>query len=264
MVASMVSQRETSLLSMTRRRSPRWTPWARSQLATWLDRADIRNQVIDAIATETAGQIGMTTTEARAYIANIAKTPGGAELFVVSDTQKLRVFVNVPQNYVPSVPPGTKATLTVPEHSGKTYSATVEASAQAVNPTSGTTLMQLIVDRSTVAMQAEVCSLYLVDGDRAGLTLAATNGVDRQHVGVARLAIGQGITGLAAETRAPHASPWPVFWVASVAAFLVSLDSTMLYAAFGALRASDFDVITLGYAPARTAPATPTHLRIVG
>lgn len=35
----------------------------------------------------------------------------------------------------------------------------------------------------------------------------------------------------------PHVSPWPVFWVASVAAFLVSLDSTMLYAAFGALRA---------------------------
>jgi EmrB/QacA subfamily drug resistance transporter len=38
-------------------------------------------------------------------------------------------------------------------------------------------------------------------------------------------------------TPAPKASPWPVFWVASVAAFLVSLDSTMLYAAFGALRA---------------------------
>lgn len=32
------------------------------------------------------------------------------------------------------------------------------------------------------------------------------------------------------------ASPWPVFWVASVAVFLVSLDSTMLFAAFGALR----------------------------
>jgi EmrB/QacA subfamily drug resistance transporter len=35
----------------------------------------------------------------------------------------------------------------------------------------------------------------------------------------------------------PASSPWPVFWVASVAAFLVSLDSTMLYSAFGALRA---------------------------
>jgi len=32
-------------------------------------------------------------------------------------------------------------------------------------------------------------------------------------------------------------SPWPIFWVASIAVFLVSLDSTMLYAAFGALRA---------------------------
>src|SRR5580765_3105651 len=39
-----------------------------------------------------------------------------------------------------------------------------------------------------------------------------------------------------ADVRPPQASPWPVFWVASVAAFLVSLDSTMLYAAFGALR----------------------------
>ena len=35
---------------------------------------------------------------------------------------------------------------------------------------------------------------------------------------------------------APVASPWPIFWIASVAAFLVSLDTTMLYAAFGALR----------------------------
>lgn len=62
-------------------------------------------------------------------------------------------------------------------------------------------LMQLIVDRSTVAMQTEVCSLYLLDRDGAGLTLAATNGVDREHIGVARLSIGQGITGLAASER---------------------------------------------------------------
>ena len=32
------------------------------------------------------------------------------------------------------------------------------------------------------------------------------------------------------------ASPWPVFWVASIATFLVSLDTTMLFAAFNALR----------------------------
>ena len=65
---------------------------------------------------------------------------GGAQLFMVSETSKLRVYVNVPQNYVPSVPPGTKATISVPEHPGKTYTGTVEASAQAVNPATGTTL----------------------------------------------------------------------------------------------------------------------------
>jgi len=44
-------------------------------------------------------------------------------------------------------------------------------------------------------------------------------------------------TPVAAIPKPAEASPWPVFWVASVAGFLVSLDTTMLYAAFGALRA---------------------------
>jgi len=87
---------------------------------------------------------------------------GGAELFVVSDVRKLRVYVNVPQNYVPSVPPGTKATITVPEHPGKSYGGTVEASAQAVNPSSGTTLMQIIVDNSAGEMMpGDYASIHL-------------------------------------------------------------------------------------------------------
>jgi RND family efflux transporter MFP subunit len=87
---------------------------------------------------------------------------GGAELFVVSDTSKLRVYVNVPQNYVPSVPPGTKATIRVPEHPAKAYSGTVEASAQAVNPSSGTTLMQLIVANSAgELMPGDYASIHL-------------------------------------------------------------------------------------------------------
>ena len=72
----------------------------------------------------------------------------GQELFVVSDTRKLRVYVNVPQNSVPDVPSGTKAVLTVPEHPDKQYTATVESSAGAVNAQSGTTLMQLAVDNA--------------------------------------------------------------------------------------------------------------------
>jgi RND family efflux transporter MFP subunit len=87
---------------------------------------------------------------------------GGAQLFVVSETGKLRVYVNVPQNYVPSVPPGTQATISVPEHPGKTYQGTVEASAQAVDPSSGTTLMQLIVDNSAGEMMpGDYASIHL-------------------------------------------------------------------------------------------------------
>ena len=92
---------------------------------------------------------------------NVGAT-GGMELFVVSETSKLRVYVSVPQNYVPSVPPGTKATIRVPEHPDKTYSGTVEASAQAVIPITGTTLMQIIVDNSAGEMMpGDYASIHL-------------------------------------------------------------------------------------------------------
>jgi RND family efflux transporter MFP subunit len=92
---------------------------------------------------------------------NVGAT-GGAQLFEVSETSRLRVYVNVPQNFVPDVPPGTKATITVPEHPGTTFDATVEASAQAVNPSSGTTLMQLIVDNSGGEMMpGDYASIHL-------------------------------------------------------------------------------------------------------
>ncbi|MGD0026229.1 MAG: efflux RND transporter periplasmic adaptor subunit [Xanthobacteraceae bacterium] len=73
---------------------------------------------------------------------------GGPPLFVVSDTGKLRVYVNVPQNYVPHIRVGTKATIAVPEYPGRKFPATLEASAQAVDVASGTTRMLLVVDNA--------------------------------------------------------------------------------------------------------------------
>jgi RND family efflux transporter MFP subunit len=70
----------------------------------------------------------------------------GLELFVVSDTHKLRLYVYVPQNYAARVVPGTQAQLTVPERPGRTFAATVESSARSVDPASGSTLVQLAVD----------------------------------------------------------------------------------------------------------------------
>jgi RND family efflux transporter MFP subunit len=93
---------------------------------------------------------------------------GGVELFVVSETAKLRMYVNVPQNYVPSVPAGTKALIRVPEHPDKTYYGTVEASSGAVVPSSGTTLMQIIVDNASgELMPGSYASVHLQAATRA-------------------------------------------------------------------------------------------------
>jgi membrane fusion protein, multidrug efflux system len=72
----------------------------------------------------------------------------GPAMFVISDITKLRVYVNVPQNYVPSIRIGAKAVITVPEYPTRTFEATVEASAQSVDVSSGTTRMQLGLDNA--------------------------------------------------------------------------------------------------------------------
>src|SRR6478672_9514049 len=72
----------------------------------------------------------------------------GPAMFVISDIGKLRVYVNVPQNFVPSIKIGAKAVNTMPEYPNRTFAATVEASSQAVDVSSGTTRMQLALDNS--------------------------------------------------------------------------------------------------------------------
>jgi RND family efflux transporter MFP subunit len=73
----------------------------------------------------------------------------GPAMFVVSDITRLRVYVNVPQNFVPSIKIGAKAVITMPEYPNRTFPATVEASSQAVDVSSGTTRMQLALDNSS-------------------------------------------------------------------------------------------------------------------
>jgi membrane fusion protein (multidrug efflux system) len=73
----------------------------------------------------------------------------GPPMFVVSDITKLRVYVNVPQSYVPSIRIGARAVITVPEYPNRTFPATVEASSQSVDVASGTTRMQLGLDNSS-------------------------------------------------------------------------------------------------------------------
>jgi membrane fusion protein (multidrug efflux system) len=73
----------------------------------------------------------------------------GPAMFVISDISKLRVYVNVPQTYVPAIRIGAKAVIGVPEYPSRTFLATVEASSQSVDVASGTTRMQLGLDNSS-------------------------------------------------------------------------------------------------------------------
>jgi len=68
-------------------------------------------------------------------------------------------------------------------------------------------LMRTIVDRTTDALDVEVCSVYLMERDSARLGLAATNGLDRDQIGSVTLAVGEGLTGTAAQAGQPIASP---------------------------------------------------------
>jgi len=68
-------------------------------------------------------------------------------------------------------------------------------------------LMRTIVDRTTTALDVEVCSVYLMERDTSRLRLAATNGLDRDQIGRVTLGLGEGLTGRAAEIGRPVASP---------------------------------------------------------
>jgi sugar diacid utilization regulator/GAF domain-containing protein len=68
-------------------------------------------------------------------------------------------------------------------------------------------LVDLVITETTSALGTDVCSLYLLLPDGSRLTLAATNGLNRDLVGRVSLPVGQGITGWVAESREPAVVP---------------------------------------------------------
>jgi phosphotransferase system, enzyme I, PtsP len=63
-----------------------------------------------------------------------------------------------------------------------------------------------VVDLVGKRLDADACSIYLVEADLKLLTLSATNGLNRESIGRVQLPLGQGLVGLAAQLRAPVVS----------------------------------------------------------
>jgi len=69
-----------------------------------------------------------------------------AALFRLAEIDRLRVFVNVPQDSAADVQPGAPATLTLPQYPGKIFAGSVARTAGAIDPASRTLRVEVDID----------------------------------------------------------------------------------------------------------------------
>jgi RND family efflux transporter MFP subunit len=79
---------------------------------------------------------------------NAGSSAPAQELFHISATNILRVYVSVPQIYSVAARPGIKAYLTLPEFAGRKFPGTLVRTANAITPASRTLLIEVDVDNS--------------------------------------------------------------------------------------------------------------------
>lgn len=88
-----------------------------------------------------SGVVTTRSTDVGALVTagSAASTP----LFTVADIRRIRVYVKVPQAYSAQVHDGMAVKLTLPEYPGRTFTAQMTRSADAVDTSSGTVLVEL-------------------------------------------------------------------------------------------------------------------------
>ena len=86
-----------------------------------------------------------TVTLRNTDIGQLISANSGPELFRLAQTDPLRIYVRVPQQFIHAIVPGQKAELTFQELKSRTFEATVTRTAGAVEPGSRTLLVALQV-----------------------------------------------------------------------------------------------------------------------
>jgi len=83
--------------------------------------------------------------------------PGAATqqpLFAMADERRVRIYVNVPQQYSALVHSGQTATLIVPDYPNKTFTAQISGSSDAINSQNGAQQVQLITHNADRLLKA--------------------------------------------------------------------------------------------------------------
>jgi RND family efflux transporter MFP subunit len=88
-----------------------------------------------------AGTITSRSTQIGQLVSAGAST--AQPLFTVSDISRIRIYVRVPQNASGRIRVGMHAKLELPEYPGRSFDAVLTRTADAVDPTSGTVLVEL-------------------------------------------------------------------------------------------------------------------------
>ncbi|MGY4225034.1 RND family efflux transporter MFP subunit [Bradyrhizobium sp. USDA 4503] len=104
-------------------------------------------QSFEQVVAPFAGVITARNTDVGALIN--AGGNEGAALFHIAAIDKLRAYVDVPQNYASSIRTGTRANLQFPDRPGKSYPATVTRTSSAIDIQARTLQVELDIDNSS-------------------------------------------------------------------------------------------------------------------
>lgn len=98
-----------------------------------------------------------------------------AALFKLAETDKLRIFVNVPQDNAADVALGTRATLTLPQYPGRTFVGSVARTSGAIDPFSRTLRVEVDMDNADSAVPPGAYAQVTLEltAEKAALSLPA-------------------------------------------------------------------------------------------
>lgn len=119
----------------------RSSAYAQAQAALASSRANVRRleqlESFKHVYAPFAGTITKRNTDIGALI-NAGNSGANQELFVVAQISPVRVYVDVPEIYAPSVRPGLDASIELPSFPGQRFSGKVVRTADAIDPTTRT------------------------------------------------------------------------------------------------------------------------------
>ncbi len=91
----------------------------------------------------------LITTTGSTVTAGAGTVSSSREVFDISRVDRLRVFINVPQQYAPMARSGVMATLTLPQYPGRSFRGTLVRNSDAVDPVMRTLLAEVDVQNPT-------------------------------------------------------------------------------------------------------------------